>query len=78
MKKIIIGLLILSSASAFPGKATNMDSRWVCTTNASSTKQTTDKAADEIMAKTPGNAVSAFSFAAKNCRDCTRITCKVK
>jgi hypothetical protein len=77
MKKLLIGCLILSTSSVFAVTQTDMNTNWVCSTNASSSKETTDKAADQIMVKTPGSATSAFDFAVKNCRDCTKITCKV-
>jgi hypothetical protein len=78
MKKFILSLLILSAFSAFAEKQTNMNANWICTTNASSSKNQSAKAADDLMAKTTGNAVDSFVFAAKNCRNCTKITCKTK
>jgi hypothetical protein len=78
MKKFIFSVVLLSAFSVFAEKQTNMNNNWVCSTNASSSKNRTEKAADDIMAKTPGNAVNSFVFAAKNCRNCTKITCKLK
>jgi hypothetical protein len=49
--------------------------QWTCETNASSATTDTDKAADKDMGNAkPGK--SAFDYAFKNCRDCTKITCK--
>lgn len=80
MKKILFGftLLISSSAVVFAAGASDMDSKWICTTNASSSDVAADKAADEQMAKQQGSAAKSFDFAAKNCRDCTKITCELE
>ncbi|MDR3504388.1 MAG: hypothetical protein P4L79_17610 [Legionella sp.] len=78
MKKLIMVLLVLGTSSMYAASATDLTKNWVCTTNASSSDVTTDKAADEQMAKTQNSATSSFDFAAKNCRDCTKITCEAK
>lgn len=78
MKKLLFGCFMLSSSLVFATPPTDMNSKWVCTTNASSGKETSDKAADDIMAKTSGAVVNSFDYAAKNCRDCTKITCKLQ
>lgn len=80
MKKILLGLtfLMASTAVAFADGATSMESKWICTTNASSSDVAADKAADDQMAKEQGAASKAFDFASKNCRDCTKITCEVQ
>ncbi|WP_454785043.1 hypothetical protein [Legionella sp. WA2024007413] len=76
MKKLILAILILSSNVGF--SATDMNSKWNCTTNASSSDVAADKAADDRMANKQGSAADSFAFAAKNCRDCTKITCEQK
>jgi hypothetical protein len=58
--------------------ATNHKSKWICTTNARSGDNYKDRVADDKMAYTQSSAEKAFAFAAKNCRDCTKITCEVK
>ncbi|CEG58413.1 hypothetical protein [Legionella fallonii] len=78
MKKLIIASFILSSSVSFAATHTDMNAQWICTTNASSSDTSADKAADDKMAKTQGSSHKSFSFAAQNCRDCTKITCEVK
>lgn len=79
MKNLIIGLsLILGTSAVFAASSTDMSAKWVCTTNASSSDVAADKAADDQMAKHEGAAADSFAFAAKNCRDCTKITCEAK
>ena len=82
MKKTLLGLigtgLILGSAVAFAANGTDVTSNWICTTNASSSELAADKAADEQMKTGAAAASDAFSFAQKNCRDCTKITCEVQ
>lgn len=78
MKKIIIGCLVLGSSTLFAAGTTDLNVNWRCTTNASSSDVATDKAADDLMANGKDGAVKSFEFAAKNCRDCTKITCEVK
>ncbi|MCE0722892.1 MULTISPECIES: hypothetical protein [Legionella] len=52
---------------------------WICTTNASSpTSGSPDEQADEQMSKHAASGSSAFDFALKNCRDCTKITCELQ
>ncbi|WP_133138012.1 hypothetical protein [Legionella rowbothamii] len=78
MKKLIISFFIFSSTISFASVQTNMNEKWICTTNASSSERTDDKSADDKMANTQGTAAESFAFAAKNCRDCTQIKCEVK
>jgi hypothetical protein len=78
MKKLIIGFFILGSSIGFAATATDVNAKWVCTTNASSSDVAEDKAADDKMANTAGAAAESFAFATKHCRDCTKITCEVK
>lgn len=82
MKKImpiLIGSsLMLASSVGFSATATDMSNNWICTTNASRASTDADKAADNKMAKTVTSASAAYSKAAKNCRDCTKITCEIK
>lgn len=78
MKKFIISFFILSSTISFASVQTNMNTKWICTTNASGSVRADDKAADDKMANTQGTAAKSFAFAAKNCRDCTQIKCEVK
>ena len=82
MKKIIslligTGFAFMMSA-AFADGPTSMDANWSCTTNASSSSVAAEKAADDQMANGTKSAADAFAFAAKNCRDCTKITCESK
>ncbi|STY28538.1 Uncharacterised protein [Legionella wadsworthii] len=52
---------------------------WICTTNASSPDSgSAADQADKTMAKNAANGNSAFDFALKNCRDCTKITCELQ
>ncbi len=71
-------LLVLGTSTVFAASTTDMTTNWVCTTNASSSDVASDKAADEQMEKSHNSAASSFDFAAKNCRDCTKITCEAK
>lgn len=82
MKKIfsliIASNLILAASISFAANKTDINTNWVCTTNASSPSTDADKAQDDQMAKTASSAVKAYSMAVQNCRDCTKITCEVK
>lgn len=71
------GLISVSSMS-FAAKTTSLNSDWICTTNASSSDVDADKAADTKAAEHAQSAADAFAFASQHCRDCTKITCKVK
>jgi hypothetical protein len=82
MKKIMTilvsaGLAFMFSMS-FAVTTTSVDANWTCTTNASSSADAAEKAADDQMANTTKSCADAFAFAEKNCRDCTKITCEVK
>ncbi|WP_028389638.1 hypothetical protein [Legionella fairfieldensis] len=87
MKKLLstmlgTGLIFAASvsfatANTTTAPATDLSAKWTCTTNASSATTDTDKAADDQMAKMATSAANAFSAAAQNCRDCTKITCTV-
>lgn len=68
------GLVLMSSVAL--AKTTSLDANWTCSTNASSSSVDADKAADKEMSGTAKSAVDAYAFAAKNCRDCTKITCE--
>lgn len=72
-----MGVLLLGSCVCFATEPTDMKSNWICTTNASSADNYKDRVADDKMAHTPGSAEKSFAFAAKNCRDCTKITCEL-
>ena len=81
MKTIFIFLIgsffmLFASISMAANAKTAMDGQWICTTNASSPSNDTDKDADKKMANTQDSAAAAFAFAAQNCRDCTKITCE--
>ena len=82
MKNIVLSLiggsLILVSASSFAVSKTDMDAKWICTTNASTSEVASDIAADKQMSMTATSAAKAYSFAAANCRDCTKITCEAQ
>lgn len=75
-----IGCLFIffASISMASNAKTSMNGQWVCTTNASSASNDVDKKADKKMANNQGSAAEAFAFAAKHCRDCTKITCEFK
>jgi len=74
----VIGCFFIFSASTSmaANAKTIMDGQWLCTTNASSATNDTDKNADKSMANNQQSAVAAFAFATQNCRDCTKITCE--
>ncbi|KTC85528.1 MULTISPECIES: hypothetical protein [Legionella] len=79
MNKIIMGICLglLTSLSFATSSATDLNqAQWTCSTNASSASTDTDKAADNKMSQNKTSASNAFSFAAQNCRDCTKITCE--
>ncbi len=81
MKKItslLIGTGLSFMVSAAFASTTALDANWSCTTNASSSSVAAEKAADDQMANGSKSAADAFAFAAKNCRDCTKITCESK
>lgn len=78
MKKILLAILMFGSPFVFAASATDLTAHWTCTTNASSSDVEADKAADDKMANTKGSAADSFAFAAKNCRDCTKITCEAQ
>lgn len=77
---IVAGFFVMSTSMsmAAPAAKTELDSRWICTTNASTSAVNTSKAADNKMAKTQTSVVRAFTFAKANCRDCTKITCEAQ
>lgn len=82
MRHIIIPLigcgLIIASTVSFAAGNTDMDAKWVCSTNASSSDVASDVAADKLMSTHATSASKAWSLATENCRDCTKITCEVK
>ena len=78
MKKIICGLAFLITSTVFAATSTDMNSQWICTTNASSSSVEADKNADDQMAKNQSSAKESFEFAANHCRDCTEITCEIQ
>lgn len=75
---LISGGLILLSASSFAATKTEMNDKWICTTNASTSEVASEIAADKQMSTNSMSAAKAYSFAAENCRDCTKITCEVQ
>lgn len=81
MKKIttllLSGGLALVMSAGFAGSITDVNSKWTCTTNASSASTDAEKAADDKMSKTVSSATEAYALAVQNCRDCTKITCEV-
>jgi hypothetical protein len=77
MRKLLLGILVLGSSTVFAASTTDLTKNWICTTNASSSEVAAEKAADEQMAQAKNTAAGSFDFAAKNCRDCTKITCSV-
>lgn len=79
MLKILLssGLLIASSF-AYCASSTDLTTKWICTSNASSSDKADDQKADEHMKSIQGSAADSFAFAAKHCRDCTKITCEAE
>lgn len=80
MNKITIiaaSCLMVFSSLSFAASATDVTKNWTCKTNASSSDVAADKAADDKMANSKTSAMAAYTFAAQNCRDCTKITCEV-
>ncbi len=75
---VSIFLVAASTVTLAADTKTSMDTNWICSTNASSSDAAGDKAADDRMATNASSAADAFSFAATNCRDCTKITCEIK
>lgn len=75
---VVFFVMTTSISMAASAAKTELDSRWICTTNASSSAVNSSKAADDKMAKTQASVVHAFTFAKANCRDCTKITCEVQ
>ena len=79
LSTIVCGTLMLVASTGFAVTKTDMDAtKWICTTNASSSDVEADKAADKQMADVGSSSAKAYEFAAQNCRDCTKITCEVK
>ena len=78
MKKLIIAFVILGTSVSFAATKVDMDSKWICTTNASSSDVAEQKDADDKMAKNQGSAAHSFAYAAEHCRDCTKITCEAQ
>lgn len=86
ISKLVIVALVVSSAAYAQSNNTNKNmnsmhnsnNKWICTTNASSAPSgSAGEKADKYMANHAASASSAFSYAWKNCRDCTKITCSV-
>lgn len=78
MKTITLILAgFLATSMSFAMTKTDMNSNWTCETNASSSSVDQDKMADKEMKSKFKSAADAFSFASMNCRDCTKIKCKV-
>lgn len=78
ISSLLIGSsLILFTTVGMAAGVTSLDTNWTCKTNASSSTVEADKAADKEMSEKTKSAADAFAFAAKNCRDCTEISCEV-
>lgn len=84
LKSIILGLLsmgLVTNVSANKdnnkAKKPGVHLKWLCETNASAASTEDEKNADEKMSTKAKSAKDAFSYAYKNCRDCTKITCTV-
>ncbi len=67
--------LFLVASTTMAATVTSLDSNWTCKTNASSSSVAAEKAADKQMSHAAKSASDSFSFAAQNCRNCTKITC---
>lgn len=80
MRKLILAAFLMfgSSFALAEGTTDLTTTKWLCTTNASSSDLDADKAADDQMANTAAVAAESFAFATKNCRDCTKITCEAQ
>lgn len=77
ISSLLVGTtLILASSISMATAVTSLDSNWTCSTNASSSSVESDKAADKDMSEKHRSAAAAYAQAAKNCRDCTKITCE--
>lgn len=74
---VLSGLVLVSTSGFAADTKTSLDSKWICSTNASSASTDADKATDKQMSDTAKSAADAYAFAAANCRDCTKITCEV-
>lgn len=75
---IIVGACITNVTTSLAANTkTPLDSKWTCTTNASSSSLPADQSADKQM-KNAKSAADAFNFASTNCRDCTKITCETE
>lgn len=75
---LVAASLILASSTSFAAGKTDMDTKWICTINASSSDVAADKDADKQLAEKAGSAAKSFAAAAQNCRDCTKITCEAQ
>lgn len=75
---IIASIFVLVASTSMAATKTAMDSKWICTTNASSSSLEADKTADKQLASKSSSATNSFAAAAKNCRDCTKITCEAQ
>lgn len=82
MKHILLSLigcsLIFASICSFAAGKTDMETNWVCSTNASSSDVASDVAADKLMSTHATSASKAYALATENCRDCNKITCEVQ
>ena len=84
MKQIMVaGVFILVSTISvadIPSTdvKTPLDANWGCTTNASTSTNDAENAADDKMANSATSLADAFAFATAHCRDCTQVTCEVK
>jgi len=74
---LVGGCLFLIASTGFATSMTAMDKDWTCSTNASSSSVEADKMADKQMSETKQSAADSYAMAAKNCRDCTKITCEM-
>lgn len=78
MTTLLIGTgFVLMTSVGFATAVTSLDKGWMCKTNASSSDVEADKMADKEMGETAKSAADSYAFAAKHCRDCTKITCEV-
>ena len=75
---VVAGIFVITASTGIAATETGHHSKWICTTNASSSSVESDKNADDKMAKTEESPASAFETALANCRDCTKITCEVQ
>ena len=76
---IIVNHVMAEGYGTIASQHKNKHGKWICTTNASSAASgSPEDKADKKMANKATRGKSAFDFALKHCRDCTKITCDLQ